>query len=136
MGIFMENQNSFISDNQKNDISPVLSFYERLDAIKDSVGFEYICERDKPLAHECCLIICEVMHRPYGSVLIGGESVPLALIGEVYTSLTSEHIQHVCDKYNSIRYEIKRKKQYLRSALYNSVFELESSMINDVLSLT
>lgn len=128
----MDELNSFVSEKDNGKSSPVLSFYERLADLKKRVGFEYICFSDKPLAHECCLVICEVLHRPCGEILIGGEYKDASLVAEVFSGLTYEHLQHVCDSFNSINYEVKRKKQYLRSALYNSVFELEAAAVNDV----
>ena len=115
--------------NQKN--GPVLSFYERLADVRESVGFDYICEADKPLAHECCLIICEVLMRPRGEIMIDGELCDAGSVAAVFASLNYEHIQHVCDRFNLISHEVKRKKQYLRTALYNAFFELEASAIND-----
>lgn len=128
----METHNDSLCEKQRVRTSPVLSFYDRLAGLEKKLGLKYICESDKPLAHECCLVICEVMHYPRGDVLIEGESIPREQVCEIFEGLTYEHLQHVCDRYKRVSYEIKRKRQYLRTALYNAAFELEAACVNDV----
>jgi hypothetical protein len=121
--MFLENKNN----------RPVTSFYERLADIKERVDFEYICEGDKPLAHECCLIICETLTQSRAEVVrISGEDIDGDMVREIFASLTRDHLEHVIENYKSVKTEIKRKKQYLRSALYNAFFELEAAVVNGV----
>ncbi len=128
----MFNQKSVYLKKENKDVCPVMSFYACLENVKKSIGFDYICNADKPLAHECCLAICEVLCRRCGVIRIDGEEMPADMVAEIFEHLTYEHLQYVCDRYKLITSEIRRKKQYLRAALYNAYFELEAAVINDV----
>ena len=84
-------------------------------------------------AKELCAIIAEVyaMH-PDTEICVCGERLYAGLVAEVFRCLTYEHVSLVLDNYNRATYAIRNKKLYLRTALYNSVFELASSIANEV----
>ncbi len=88
----------------------------------------------RSLAKEICCIIAEVDYLaercPLNEIKIGKEKYTFALVSEVFSQLTHEHIEFVIDKFSKIKYEIKYRKSYLRTALYNSVFEMESFWTN------
>ena len=48
----------------------------------------------------------------------------------VYAKLENEHVMHVLETYNEIPYKINSPKLYLRTALYNAVFELHNADAN------
>ena len=85
-----------------------------------------------PLYKELCLIISEVfVINPEGVIKVNGSEVPIRLIQEVYEQLRNDHIQLVFANFQSVSCKVYNKKAYLRTALYNAVFELESHSVND-----
>lgn len=108
-----------------------LSFKDKIKATADRLEFYAFRENDKALAYELCAIIAEVnIMRPGFSVKIGGEVLEAGLVQEVFSCLTHDHLESVIDAFDSCKYEIRNKKAYLRTALYNSVFELEAGNRN------
>ena len=55
------------------------------------------------------------------------------LVQEVFGLLRNEHARIVFDNFQNVSHHIFNKKAYLRTALYNVVFEIESNSINDML---
>lgn len=86
-------------------------------------------------ARELCAIIAEVYAmRPEAEIYIAGERLYAGLVSDVFRTLTFEHAEHVLDNYNRATYVIRNKRVYLRTSLYNSVFELAASIANDIAS--
>lgn len=82
---------------------------------------------------EICLIIAEVMVLPAeNKIKINSEVVWVGVVQEIYGKLTYEHVQLVLEKFKEVTDEIRNKKAYLRTALYNSVFEYDSHYVNQV----
>lgn len=78
------------------------------------------------LAEALCRIIAEVMKmRPVGQIKISGEMLDAALVKEVFGEIRADHVQHVIEAIHSRGCGNACKKIYVRSMLYNSVFELE-----------
>lgn len=108
-----------------------LSFKDEIKAVAERLELYAVREIDKALAYELCAIIAEVnIMRPCFSVKIGGEALEAGLVKEIFSCLTNEHIENVIAAFDSCKYEIRNKKAYLRTALYNSVFELEAGQRN------
>lgn len=85
----------------------------------------------RPMAEEIALIIAEIFCLPENATArIGGESLPVPVVQDVYAKLTNEHILAVIARFEAISYEVKHIKTYLRTALYNSVFELSARAAN------
>lgn len=104
-----------------------LSFKDEIKAADEKLELYAVKDRDKALAYELCAIIAEVnVMRPSFSVKIGGEALEAGLVKEVFSCLTHDHLERVIEAFDSCKYEIRNKKAYLRTALYNSVFELEA----------
>ena len=103
---------------------------------------EYRCFADlrtgyiAPLYKELCLIISEVfvMNRE-AAIKVNGSEVPVRVVQEVYEKLRNDHIRLVFANFQNATCRIHNKKAYLRTALYNAVFELESHFVNDRYSL-
>lgn len=109
------------------------SFKDEIKAVAKQLELYAVRETDKAFAYELCSIIAEVnLMRPEFRVKIGGEVLEAGLVGEVFSCLTHDHLERVMTAFNSCKNEIRNKKAYLRTALYNSVFELEAGTINDV----
>ena len=105
-----------------------------LKVAREQVELERFGYRDKRFARELCVVIAEVYwlaERLEGTVRIGGEPLPYGLVRDVYRFLRGEHLEHVMARYRTVRYEIRNVKAYLRTALYNAVFELEGSEENE-----
>lgn len=106
---------------------PVGSLAQVLTAVKSQVEYDTFYPTEKALAGELCLIISEMFTLPPGAeVQIGQDKLTVNLVQQVYSMLTREHLALVIDNFRSCGREIKFKKAYMRTALYNSVFEYES----------
>lgn len=93
--------------------------------------------RDRALAEELCTVIAEVYtlaENTDGFLRIEGTPIPYGLVRDIYEFLTPEHLEHVIRRYRSVIIPIRNPKAYLRTALYNAVFELEHSGENEFLS--
>lgn len=112
---------------------PSGSLAKALAEIKSCLDFECF---DKPYlkqAEEICLIIAEIFILPPGALVqIDGNKLPVTAVQEAYDRLTHEDIISVMDKFEAATYEIRFKKSYLRTALYNEVFERSSAEINGI----
>ena len=109
------------------------SFTEALQRVKQRVSLYAFPKGDMPQAIELCLIIAEVEILPDGiEMQIGGDKLPVEMVREVYNMLQYEHLEMVIDHFKQERRALKYKKSYLRTAIYNSMFELESNYINEV----
>ncbi len=102
---------------------------------KTELQIELVCfpERDKPFAKELALIIADVALLPQTvNIRIDGVQRPATYVQEIYSRLTHEHIALVIEKFKKVDFEIKFKKTYLRTLLFNSVFEFESTWENEL----
>lgn len=123
----MNNTNSISSS------SRVLSFDETVGEVTRQLEVECLESRgySKPQLLEICMIIAEIyMRNPNGSVRIGKELIDNSIVQQVYRKLTAEHVDMVMDNLSRITTVIHNKKQYIRTALYQSVFELEAHYAN------
>lgn len=109
------------------------SFLETLSAVENRVNFVNFRREDRAQAKELCLIIAEIERLPDTyDVQIAGEKLPAEMVREIFRMVEHEHIEMVIENFKKERREIAFKKSYLRTAIYNSVFELESHYINQV----
>lgn len=112
---------------------PSGSLFAELEKVKDSLDFECFDEEYLPQAEEICLIIAEMaILPPSATVQIGGNKLTAESVHSVYSMLTHEDIVTVMDNFEEAGYRIKFKKTYLRTALYNEVFERNSRLINGI----
>jgi hypothetical protein len=124
--------NDFKNCSSKNpSVLSGVSFTEVLDKVKVQIDIDCFADRDAQFADEISYIIAEVMKLdPECDIRIEGAARTAGMVQEVYSKIEHEHVQQVIDTFRAITHEIKNKKAYLRTALYNSVFELEASGIN------
>jgi hypothetical protein len=88
--------------------------------------------RIDPLYKELCLVIAEAfLLESDSSVKINGSFVHTQLLKEVFSQLNHEHLRLVFDNFHNVTVRVYNKKAYLRTAMYNAVFELESTCTND-----
>lgn len=109
-----------------------LTLSEAIELTGEQIEIECFSEKDKKQVKEICLVIAEMYILPSAAeVRIGGISLTADAAAEVYRHLTHEHIVMVLENLNEIKYKVKHIKTYIRTALYNSVFEYESRYDND-----
>ena len=103
------------------------------------IQVEYHCfidlrfNRIDPLYKELCLIIAEILVLDQESVIkINGSNISARLVKEVYSQIQSDHVSLVFNNFKNVSQRVFNKRGYLRTALYNSVFEIESQAVNDM----
>jgi len=84
-----------------------------------------------PLYRELCLVIADVLVlEPDTIITINGAKMPAFLIQEVYGQLNNDHLRFVFGNFQGVSHRVRNKKAYLRTTLYNAVFEIESHSVN------
>lgn len=108
-------------------------FAENLYSVFSQIEYTSFAPEVQPLAYELGMIIAEIYTLSENfKVRIGGAQLPAEMVSAVYQRLTKENIELVIEKFRGIDYEIKYRKSYFRTALYNSAFERESYWENQV----
>ncbi len=111
-------------------------FISTLQRVKEQINFTYFVrnfEKDEiRQITEFCNNIADVLTLPPESlIVIGKEQRYASAVQEVYELLDERHIETVLENFNNVAYKIKNPKTYLRTALYNSYFELENKSANE-----
>ena len=111
-------------------------FISTLQRVREQINFKYLVreyEKDEiRQINEFCSIIAEVLILPPEcDIVIDGEQRKVENVQEVYELLDERHIETVLDNFNNVAYKIKKPKTYIRTALYNSYFELENKSANE-----
>lgn len=111
-----------------------MGFMQRFTELLKKFNWEWYKDQiHAALFRELVQIVAEVMELPAATLInISGLPMQAAMVKEVYQNLTEEHLVSVIDKYIGISFEIRNKKAYLRTMLYNVVFEYEATITNDV----
>lgn len=105
---------------------------EMLELTKARIELDTFSSSDKAFAKEIALIIAEVLRLPEtAEIRIDGNKLPSSMVKEVFALVEREHVENVMESFRSAKYEIRHKKTYLRTALYNAVFEIESRVENE-----
>jgi len=124
----------------KNTLCRGQSIFEMLEQVMRQV--EYHCFADlrfnrvDPFYKELCLVIAEVLVLDPGSfVKINGSYLSAYMVQEVYSRLQNDHVRLVFTNFHNVPTRVYNKKAYLRTALYNAVFEIESNSVNDTCCL-
>jgi len=90
-------------------------------------------KRVDPFYKELCLIIAEVFVMDKDSAIkINGSNCCVRIVQEVYSQIRHDHVRLVFDNFRNVSQRIFNKKAYLRTALYNAVFEIESHYLNEM----
>lgn len=123
----------------KMNLSPSVrsSIFKTMEQVMQQV--EYPCftdlrlKRIDPFYEELCLVIADVLILDSDSIItINGSKISASLVQEVYGQLHNEHLRLVFKNFNNVTSRIFNKKAYLRTALYNAVFEIESHNLNEM----
>ena len=112
-----------------------LTFREAITLAEGQVEFGGMDYADKlrPLVHDMCRTMAEVYMAPEGMIMkVNGEDVAAGMISDVFAELTQDHVINLAGRLYDGWGCIAHPKAYLRSALYNVVFEFESVILRDV----
>lgn len=132
-----ETNNSFLRDEESQcqvpsrQVSHRLTFKEALEKARAQINIKCFSNTDREFANEIIMNIAEVfMIWDASPVKVAGEQIDGYIIKQVFAELKEEHVQLVIDNYRKIDYIVNYKKSYIRTALYNSVFEIEAHYTN------
>ena len=108
-----------------------LSFKEAIEEAEGQVYPESFEDSLRGRVREACRVIAEIYMLPDGAkVKIEGEELPVETVREVFTQLNDEHVRYSLERLDGYEGRIFAMKPFLRTLLYNSVFEMESHYIN------
>lgn len=103
-----------------------LSFREAITKAEDQIGFHeysrtYACYG---ILHDMCRVMAEVyMMPPRALIRINGEDLEAGMVAEVLAEVTQEMAEERAEELRATLPGVTCLKAYLRSALYNKVFE-------------
>jgi hypothetical protein len=99
-----------------------------LDGFTQIAGNSLVMGADYQLAKTLCMVMAEVyMAEPSYVVYCCGVQMPAEQVQAVYSELTGDHIECLIRKIKKSRGKaVKYQRPYLRTMLYNAVFELEA----------
>ena len=86
-------------------------------------------ESERARVREICFILAALLPEEE-MVRVAGETLEAGLVREVLALVRHEHVRMVLDNFKGVTARVRNKKAYLRSALYQSVFELEAHYAN------
>ena len=112
------------------------SFREAIRRAERQVERDIMLERGRippSLAREVCMIMAEVyMMDPDKPIRISGEWLDGHVVQQVFGELTYDHVAMVIEEFCRLTIDVRNKKAYLRTLLYNSVFSLDAHYTNRV----
>lgn len=115
----------------ENNPSVRLSFDDAVENVKTQIEYDCFSFPEVLLVKELVNIIAELqIMQPADVLRVDGGLKTVGSVKDVFKELGHEHIRYVMNNFNSVPYFVKNKKAYMRTALYNSVFELNSSGYN------
>lgn len=107
-----------------------MSFREAITKAEDQIGFheysrQHVCYG---ILHDMCRVMAEVyMMSPTSVIRINGEDLEAGMVAQVLEELTQEMAEERAEELRGTLHTVTCLKAYLRSALYNKVFEFESA---------
>lgn len=137
-------QNTVSGEQSSSEVSQEVSgglrptFREAMSRAGKQIDIDGFCQRgvdggwvqgpDYMLARTLCMVMAEIyMASPRYVFYVGGIAMEAAQIREVYGELTSRHIEAVSRKIRQSKGKtVKYQRPYLRTMLYNVVFEYEA----------
>ena len=121
--------NSSFEDRPSRPVRP--SFREAFRRAAQQVELNCSDIGEKDALRELCYIIAEVyIIDPDSKVKISDEILDAYLVQEIFGELTLEHLRLVHSNFHDQTDLVKNKRAYLRTALYNSVFEINAHYTN------
>lgn len=130
----MENKKDILCVETGNPISsrPVKrSFKEALNEVEERIEWYALRSDQRATGRELAMIIAEVELLPPDALIrIEGNDLSAEMVSEIYSRLTNDHIVLVIDELMDIRHRVRAVKTYMRTALYNAVFTLDTAYAN------
>lgn len=126
---------SFGNESQRQvssrQVSSRLSFRQAIEKAKEQINIECFNLPDRAMVQEIISNIAEVyMLYDSAPVKIAGDTLDGYIVKQVFEEIREEHVQLVIENYQRITYIVNYKKSYIRTALYNAVFEIEAHYTN------
>ncbi len=113
------------------NLSDCLSFDEAYECTRVQIDMECFPVDMLVQATEVAGIIAQVYTLPKNGVIkVAGYLRKVGDVQAVFRKLTNEHVVYVIEEFNEIPYRVRYKTAYIRSALFNAVFELTSAENN------
>ena len=110
----------------------LMSLMEIRAFLLQKINIEEFNRDDRKIIKDICMIMAEVLKlSPKAEIRIGKEQLPAEMVQEIYLMIDERHIWNVLEKFKKIDYVINAKKTYIRTAVYNSFFELELNEENN-----
>lgn len=105
-----------------------------VDAEEQLSTASFVNDRKFPQYREIARIVAEVyMLSGNLKINVDGRELSASAVKDVFRNLTADHVTFVIEKFSSLDYEVRNTKSFLRTMLYDSVFELESSISKEVI---
>lgn len=107
-----------------------LTFKEAITKAEEQIGFyEYSRQHScYGILHDMCRVMAEVyMMPPRAKIRINGEELEAEMVAEVLEQVTQEMAEERAEELRETIAGVTCLKAYLRSALYNKVFEFEAA---------
>lgn len=107
-----------------------MSFKEAITKAEDQIGFHEYSRQHAcyGILHDMCRVMAEVyMMAPTATIRINGEDLEAGMVAEVFGEITQEMAEERAEELRGVLPDVKCLKAYLRSALYNKVFEFETA---------
>jgi hypothetical protein len=107
-----------------------LSFKEAITKAEDQIGFHQYSRKHAcyGILHDMCRAMAEVyMMPPRTKIRINGEELEAEMVAEVLEQVTQEMAVERAEELRETIAGVTCLKAYLRSALYNKVFEFEAA---------
>lgn len=111
----------------------VVEFLKVLEDVKIQVEAHAFESEDAEMVETLCRNMATVFQLPKGQLItIGGEKKSAEQVQAIYSLIKHENIEHIITSFQEIKYNVKHITTYLRTALYNSVFESSAFWENRV----
>lgn len=111
----------------------VVEFLKVLEDVKIQVEAHAFESEDAKMVETLCRNMATVFQLPKGQLItIGGEKKSAEQVQAIYSLIKHENIEHIIISFQEIKYKVKHITTYLRTALYNSVFESSAFWENRV----
>lgn len=113
---------------------PVSSFGLAEAAFREQVSFRELIVNEPErtgIYRDVCRIAADAFCRAPGRpVIVDGEETTFGYLQEIFRQLETEHVQGAVDALERYRDEIRHKKAFIRTVLYNRFFEDEVEAVN------
>ena len=107
-----------------------LTFREAITKAEDQIGFGEYSRQNScyGILHDMCRAMAEVyMMSPTTKIKVNGEELEAGMVADVLEQVTQEMAEERAEELRETIAGVTNIKAYLRSALYNKVFEFEAA---------